>query len=159
MATIEGSFLHVLQYASVVFYRGNGISAYYEQPTPQSDGYVYINGRRIARTPYSNVCGHTNTRDFLKERNVPVDSGWTCTVKAPDGLTLMQALSRSAFGAIRYHDGHITVQRCEGQKVAIFVDAEKRWVVDLPKIQQCLAELNADHNSGWLPVQEAFYRV
>jgi hypothetical protein len=157
--TVSGGLLSVLRRSRVAWYRGaNGISAYYEQPSPGVPGAVFVNGRRVTQLIVDREGVYADfpcpqIQHMLIARGVDLQSGWTCG-RETHGVHINEAVQQSRYAAVRHHEGRISMQ-CDGEHHAIiFVNGQKRWRIAKVHLPRALAELGLSPSDGWYPVHQ-----
>lgn len=159
MGTVSGGLISVLRQSRVVWYRGpDGITAYYEQPSPGVPGAIFINGRRVTGLIVDHEGRYADfpspqVQHMLIARGVDLQSGWMCG-RESHGVPINVASNQSRYGAVRHHDGLISIQRDGEQHAIIFVNGRQRWRIAKVHVARALAEMGLSPSEGWYPVQQ-----
>ncbi len=161
---ISGGLLQVLKSSTVAWYRGaDGIRAYYEQPTADTNGVVAVNGKRITRLvvdPEGLYWDRPSpeVQHRLLALGIDLDSGWTGTEEV-HGEHINEAMAQSCYQAVRHYNGGISVQKTDAQRAIIFINGHKHWTVKITSAHIALEELGVETWTGWYPVQQDLLRV
>jgi hypothetical protein len=156
---LSGGLIRVLKSSRVAWYRKDGISAYYEQPSTGVPGVLAINGQHVAKLVidqaglYADVPA-PNVQRMMTERGISLECGWGCAIET-HGMGLDEAIAESAAAkGARHHDGHISVWYDDPECAMIFVDGAPRWRIQRKQVSRVLAELGLSLLDGWYPAQQ-----
>jgi len=149
----------VLKHSRVAWYKDPfGTTAYYEQPSLDAPGAVFVNGRCITRLVvdcdgfYADFPS-PRVQQMLRAHGVSLEGGWSCPIET-HGVEINEAMSQSRYAAVRHHHGNIRVQCADTHRAVIFVDGVPRWTIPIKEAHRALAEMGLSTMEGWYPVQQ-----
>jgi hypothetical protein len=161
---VSGSLLGVLRRSRTAWYRGtDGITAYYEQPSPGAPGVLVVNGRRVTGLVVDREGIYADfpapqIQHMMIARGVDLERGWTCGQET-HGMHINEALKKSRYSAVRHHNGRISIQIVSESHAIIFVNGIQRWRIRLADAERAAAEMGLVFYDGWYPVQTNLVRL
>ncbi len=156
---LSGGLIRVLKHSRVAWYNDPlGTTAYYEQPSLDAPGSVFVNGRCITRLVVDRDGFYADfpspkVQQILRSHGVSLEGGWSCPIETY-GQEINEAIHQSPYYAVRHHDGHISVQCVDQERAVILIDGTPRWTIKIAIAYRALAEMGISPQEGWYPVQQ-----